>query len=184
MRRLSRLLVVAAAVSMLVVLSACGGSPSTPAPPPPPSPGITYSSSANPAPANSVVLETRSSDPQQITLALKANIVADLYGVAVDIRFNTAVVSFDSFSIRDFLGTEGSSMNTQVVENPDGTLVIGQSKFGPVSGATGTGDMLVLTFKAVAAGTSAVTIANPGAYDPTGSITSTPFFGGTLTVVQ
>jgi hypothetical protein len=141
-------------------------------------------SSANPAPPNSIVLETRSSDPQQITLALKANAVVDLYGVALDIRFNTAIVSFDSFSVRDFLGSEGTSMSTQVVENPDGTLVIGQSKFGTVDGTAGTGDLLVLTFSAVSGGGSAVTIANQGAYDPDGSITSTSFFGGTLTVVR
>ncbi len=179
----SGFLAAATASLLLVSLAACGGSPSTPTPPPP-QPGITYTSSANPAPANSIVMETRSSDPQQITLALKANAVTDLYGVALDIRFNTSIVSFDSFSVRDFLGSEGTSMSTQVVENPDGTLVIGQSKFGAVSGAAGTGDMLVLTFRAITAGSSALTIANQGAYDPSGSITSTSFFGGTLTVVQ
>jgi len=178
----SGFLAAATASLLLVSLAACGGSPSTP--PPPPRPGITYTSSANPAPANSIVMETRSSDPQQITLALKANAVTDLYGVALDIRFNTSIVSFDSFSVRDFLGSEGTSMSTQVVENPDGTLVIGQSKFGAVSGAAGTGDMLVLTFRAITTGSSALTIANQGAYDPSGSITSTSFFGGTLTVVQ
>ncbi len=184
MRARGRFLVAATASLLLVSLAACGGSPSTPTPPPTPQPGITYQSSANPAPANSIVLETRSSDTQQITLALKANAVTDLYGVALDIRFNTAIVSFDSFSVGDFLGSEETSMSTQVVENPAGTLVIGQSKFGAVSGSAGTGDMLVLTFRAVAAGSSAMTIANQGAYDPSGSITSTSFLGGTLTVVR
>jgi hypothetical protein len=184
MRAPRRFLVAAIASLLLVPLAACGGSPSTPTPPPPPQPGITYRSSASPAPANSIVLETRSSDPQQITLALRANAVTDLYGVALDIRFNTAIVSFESFRARDFLESEGASMSTQVVENPAGTLVIGQSKIGAVDGSAGTGDMLVLTFRALTAGTSAITIANQGAYDPDGSITSTSFFGGTLTVVQ
>ena len=184
MRTLPRFRVAAMATLLLVSLAACGGSSSAPTPPPTPQPGITYRSSASPAPANSIVLETRSSDPQQITLALKANAVTDLYGVALDIRFNTAIVSFESFSARDFLGDEGTSMSTQIVENPAGTLVIGQSKFGAVDGSEGTGDMMVLTFRAVTAGPSAITIANQGAYDPEGSITSTSFFGGTLTVVQ
>lgn len=179
-----RIFLAATASLLLVALAACGDSPSAPTPPPQPQPGITYRSSVSPAPANSIVLETRGSDPQQITLALKANAVTDLYGVALDIRFNTSVLSFDSFSARDFLGSEGTSMSTQVVENPDGTLVIGQSKFGSVSGSEGTGDLLVLTFRAVAAGSSVISIANQGAYDPAGSITSTSFFGGTVTVVQ
>lgn len=173
-----------AALSALFILPSCGGSPSTPTPPPQPRPGITYVSSANPAPANSIVLETRASDPQQITLALRANAVTDLYGLALDISFDPAVVSFDSFAVREFLGSEGTSMITQVIENPEGTLIIGQSKFGPASGSAGTGDLLVLTFAAVAAGSSAIGIANQGAYDPEGSITATSFFGGTLTVVQ
>jgi hypothetical protein len=177
-------LAVSTSVSVLLLLPSCGGSPSTPTPPPPPQPGITYASAANPAPADSVVLETRASDPQQITLALRANSVTNMYGVALDISFNTAVVSFESFSARSFLGDEGTSMSTQVVENPDGTLVIGQSKIGSATGSEGTGDLLVLTFQATAAGTSAITMANQGAYAPDGVITATSFFGGTLTVVQ
>lgn len=171
-----------ATLAALLLVPSCGGSPSTPTPPP--RPGITYVSSANPAPANSIVLQTRASDPQQITLALVANGVTDLYGLALDIRYNTAIVSFDSFASRDFLGNDGTSTSTQVVENPEGTLVIGQSKIGPSQGSAGTGDLLVLTFRAVAAGSSSISIANQGAYDPDGSITSTAFFGGTLTVVQ
>jgi hypothetical protein len=174
----------AAALSALLVLPSCGGSPSRPGPPPRPQPGITYVSSANPSPANSIVLETRASDPQQITLALRANDVTDLYGLALDITFDATVVSFESFSVREFLGDDGTSMTTQVVENPEGTLVIGQSKFGPLDGSEGTGDLLVLTFEAVAAGVSAIVIANQAAFDPAGSITDTSFFGGTLTVVQ
>ena len=184
MRRRYGLIGCVMAAATLLALLSCGGSSSTPTPPSPPQPGITYRSSADPPPANSIVLETRASDPQQISLALKANAVTDLYGLALDISFNPAIVTFDSFSVRDFLGDEGTSMSTQVVESPEGTLVIGQSKIGPAGGSSGTGDLIVLVFRAVAAGSSSISMANQGAYDPTGSITATSFFGGTLTVVQ
>lgn len=176
----------ALAVMLLLSLPSCGGdSPSTPTRPPTPPPGITFFPAVSPAPADSVSLERRSGTTTEITLAVKATSVEGLYGVALDIVYDRSIVELDSFEAGDFLtGAQGVLVSTNVVENPEGTLVIGQSRIGAVEGVTGTGDIVVLTFRAVGGGFLQLTPTSTGAFDADGAPKATTFLGGSLTVIR
>src|SRR3989344_2540836 len=84
--------------------------------------------------------------------------VTDLFGVAFDLLFDPNVLEFVSASTSpaeiDFFGQggEGTLLNTAV--NPAGDLIVGYTRFALDVGASGSGDLLFLTFKPTASGTS------------------------------
>jgi hypothetical protein len=167
------------------VLAACGGStpmrPTTTTSTTMAPPRVTFVAEANSG-DDIVTLGLSDSTATEFTLVLAAVGVTDLYGFAVDISFDPAVVMFDSAEAGEFLESVGTTVTTEVTEEPEGTLVIGQTRLGGQPGASGSGTLLTLNFKSVAAGTSAFTVANATAFDSTGAALATEFFGGTATV--
>lgn len=186
LRRACTLLRCAAGIAVLVMsmaLPGCGGgkTPTAPRPTTPP-PSVTFvADAANPG-ADAIALSMTSSTADTFTLVLLAFEVTDLFGYGVDITFDPAIVMFDTATAATFLDGEGITVTTQITENPSGTLVIGQSRVGAVPGVSGSGTLLSLIFKSVAAGTSTFTTSKTGAFDSTGAAMTTQFFGGTATV--
>ena len=179
MKRASNALGVIAVLVASTALAGCGGgnTPTTPS-----SPNVTFvADAANPG-TDAIALSMTSSTATTFTLALRASEVADLFGYGVDITFDPGVVMFETASAGTFLDGEGITVTTQVTEGPSGTLVIGQSRLGAVAGMSGSGTLLSLDLRAVAAGTSAVASSNADAFDSTGAVMTTQFFGGTATV--
>ncbi len=172
-----------AVLLVLLALAGCGGgsTPTTPRPPTPP-PNVTFTADAANPGTDAIALGMTSSTADTFTLVLLATEVVDLFGYGVDITFDPAVVRFDTASGGPFLQAEGITVTTQVVENPSGTLVIGQSRVGAVAGVSGTDTLLTLNFTSVAAGTSPFTTSNASAFNSTGAAMTTQFFGGSATV--
>lgn len=176
----------AAGIAVLVMsmaLPGCGGgkTPTTPRPPTT-TPSVTFVADASNPGTDAIALTMTSSTVDTFTLALLAFEVADLFGYGVDITFDPAVVMFETATAGTFLDGEGITVTSQIAEGPSGTLVIGQSRVGAVVGMSGSGTLLSLIFKSVAAGTSTFTTSNAGAFDSTGAAMTTQFFGGTATV--
>lgn len=173
----------AAVLALACIAAACGGStPTNPTPrPPPPPPTVRFVPEGNPG-MDSIALGMSASTAETFTLVLRAAGVTDMYGYAVDLTYDPAIMMFDSAEPGTFLDGEGISVSTQVSEGPPGTLVIGQTRVGAVPGVSGGGLLLSLNFVSVAAGSTVVATANGGAVDSTGAALATRMFGGTVTV--
>jgi hypothetical protein len=169
---------------VLLVLIACGGGggggPTEPTPPPPPPPGITFTAAGGGA--NSISLGSgAATNETTLFLEVRATSVTDLYGVAFDLRFPNAVLQFVRATDGGFLG--GGTV--QVAETATGTLVAGASKLGAVAGSTGSGVLMVLEFRAVAAGSGTFTFADNTALNATGSaVPNLTWAAGNVTVVR
>ncbi len=181
-RRTAALLLCAA---LSVAAIACGGgsSPVAPGPPPPPpAPRVIFLADGSNPGLDAISLQAGTATAERFTLLLQADGVTDLYGYGIDIVFDPALVAFETATAGSYFDESGVSVTTQVVEGPPGTLVVGQSRVGDVSGVSGTGVMLSIDFLAVAPGTGIVSLENGGAFDATGGAASIDFYGGTVTV--
>ena len=170
---------------VLLVLTACGGgggggSPTEPTPPPPPPPGITFTPSGGGA--NSISLGAGAATNQTtLFLEVRANSVTDLYGVAFDLHYPNAVLQYVRADDGGFLG--GGTF--QVAESTPGTLVVGASKLGSVTGSAGSGVLLILEFRATAAGNGTFTFADNTAFNAAGSpMSGLTWAAGTVTVTR
>jgi hypothetical protein len=102
---------------------------------------------------NSLALTRVSGDANTIVLSVEATSVTDVYGVAFDLVYPSAVLDFQDAEEGSFLD-QGGAVDTslQVAENPDGTLVVGLSRLGQVAGRSGTGSLVRFEFARRAAG--------------------------------
>jgi hypothetical protein len=120
-----------------------------------------------------------------LELQLRATQVTDLYGVAFDLTYPTALLDWTSSTEGSFLGAPGGGQTSlQVVEASPGRLVVGLTRLGGVSGATGSGDLLTLTFSAVGAGSQPIAFAQNTAYDSAGQARPLTWVGGSVSVVR
>jgi hypothetical protein len=158
------------AVPLLLALTACGGGGSGggPTSPPPPTKGIVFSATGTGGAGISLAQAT-SSDPNTLLLEVRATSVTDLYGVAFDLHFPTAVLRYVTSTQGPFLA-DGS---LQTVEGAGGVVIVGLSKLGTVPGATGSGVLLTLQFQGAATGTGAFSFARNTAVSSSGQTLST-----------
>jgi hypothetical protein len=132
---------------------ACGGGgggsgPTEPPPPPPPTPGIVVTPASAPASGVSIASGTGTTQSTLI-LEIRASSVNDLYGVAFDLRYPSNLLQLVQTSSGPFLG----SANFQSVPGTSsGLVIVGLSKLGAVSGTSGSGVLMTLEFRAIAAG--------------------------------
>ncbi len=94
--------------------------------------------------------------------------VNDIYGVAFDLWYDPAILSVQSIDKSSGLLSTGelqSSFRNAVA----GKLVIGLSLVGGVTGITGKGNLLTITFSAVAPGTTSLLLKDIHIYDSTGN---------------
>jgi hypothetical protein len=99
---------------------------------------------------------------QVFTLSVEISGATDLYGYQFDVGFNPAVLQATSVTEGAFLGTGGSTIFLPgAVDNVGGTITNNADILnGAVSGVNGSGDLVDITFQALAAGSSTVDIFN------------------------
>jgi hypothetical protein len=176
-----------------------GGSPSEPSPTPTVTATVTPLPTPTPTPTPgggpSITFTAASTGPglvlaqgaattaNSLTVELRAAQVTGLYGVAFDLDYPTAALSFTSASAGTFLGSSGQ-VSMQVAESPPGHLVVGVTRLGQVAGVDGSGVVLQLVFTPVAAGSGPVTVSRNSAFASTGNVINLSWGAGTVTVVR
>lgn len=178
----------AAVAALLALLAACGGGGGGgggPTQPPPPQPGIFFTPSASGP--NSVALAAGAGGTATtLILEVRANQVANLYGLSFDLQYPAAVLRYDGATQGTLLSENGTVPTSfQIAESPAGTLVVGLTRLGAVSGWSGSGTLLTLRFAARAAGSGALTFVSPAAVDPNGQpLAGIAFAAGSVEVRQ
>lgn len=174
------------ALLLLLPLLACGGGggggptePPPPPPPPPPTPGITVTPAA--APATGVSIARGAATTQStLILEIRANSVTDLYGVAFDLRYPSNLLQLVQVSST---GSILGNPNLQSAPGPgSGVVIVGLSKLGTASGTSGSGVLMTLELRAIAAGQGAFTFEQTSAVSPSGQ--QIPGFGWSAGTVQ
>lgn len=99
---------------------------------------------------------------QVFTLSVEISGATDLYGYQFDLGFNPAVLAATSVTEGTFLATGGPTIFLPgTIDNVGGTIANNADILnGAVSGVNGSGDLLDITFQALAAGSSTVDIFN------------------------
>ena len=176
----------AAVAAALVAVPACGGSGGgggggSPTPPPPAG-GITFTPAGNPAGA-AVVLTRQGNDPNTLVLTVEARSVSDLYGVAFDLAYPSQALTFEGATEGGFLGGGTATTSLQVAEQ-QGRLVVGLTRLGAVSGSSGSGTLLTLSFRAVAAGNGALSFSANQGIASNGAPLALDWLGGSVQVTR
>jgi hypothetical protein len=173
------------ALSLMAVALACGGGGGgggggPTAPPLPPTPAITFTAAGAGA-ANSIVLASGTgSTATRLLLEVRANQVQDLYGVAFDLTYPTAVLHYETRTQGTFL--DGTFA---VTEAPTGNLVVGVTRLGAVQGVSGSGVLLTLEFTPVASGSGSFSFSRNTALDSRGrALDGGNWVAGTVQVVR
>ena len=107
----------------------------------------------------------------QFNVSINISNVSNLFGSAFDLIYNPSVLSFVSVQKGTFLEQAGATTDLLALANPPGDLIIGYSRQaigGIASGVNGSGTLMTITFRALAAGTSNLTFQNNSLCDPTG----------------
>lgn len=152
------------ALLLPLTLLACGGGgggggPTEPPPPPPPTPGIAVTPAA--APATGVSIARGAATTQStLILEIRANSVNDLYGVAFDLRYPSGILQLVQASSGPFLG---NATLQSVPGSGSGLIIVGLSKLGAVSGTSGSGVLMTLELRAIAAGQGSFSFEQTGA---------------------
>lgn len=99
---------------------------------------------------------------ETVTLTLAVNNITDLFSTAFDIQYDPTVISFVSAQKGTFL-EQGGGTTTLLTSANNGVLIVGYSRqaVGGVStGVNGSGNVMTLTFTALANGTSNISFLN------------------------
>jgi hypothetical protein len=145
-----------------------GGGPTEPTPPPPPPPGFVFTAQGTPG-ANTLFLASgAATTATTLVLELRASQVTDLYGVAFDLTYPNTQLQF----VRVTPGPLLANGAAQAAASGTSTLIVGGTRLGNVSGATGSGVILTLEFTAVAAGSGSFAFARNSALDSDGDTVS------------
>lgn len=174
--------------AVLLAVAACGGGGgggggvTPPPPPPPPSQGITFTTASG-ASTNVVALRSVGQTGARITLEVRAEVVTGLYGVAFDLTYPTSLFRLTSRSEGSFLSQSGADDTTfQAVETTPGTVVVGISRLGPLSGASGSGPLITLVFDAIANGSGNFSFSRNQAFAAEGTPLGVGWLGGSAQV--
>jgi hypothetical protein len=134
------------------------------------------------ATANSVSLASGSgTTANTLILEVRATQVNDLYGVAFDLAYPSAVLQF----VRATPGPMLANGSVQAVASTAGTLVVGGTHLGNVAGANGSGVVMTLEFSAVAAGTGSFAFSRNAAFDSDGdTMPGISWIAGSVTVTR
>jgi hypothetical protein len=120
---------------------------------------------------------------QTFTLSVQATDVTDLYGYQFDIGFNSTVLAAISVTEGAFLPTGGATIFIPGTIDNGGSITANADILdGAVSGVTGSGDLLDVTFQALTAGSSSVQVFNLIALDSFGLGLDLPTDNATVTV--
>jgi len=171
LRQGGRLALGVAALALAAASFACGGGggggggPTNPPPPPP----ISFTPGGA-AGANSLALaQGAGTNSTTLVLELRASQVEGLYGVAFDLAYPGATLTYTRASEGSFLASAGAPTSFQVAQPTPGSLVVGLSRLGQQAGVSGSGVLLSLEFAAGANGSGALTFSRNLAYAADGT---------------
>jgi general secretion pathway protein D len=102
-------------------------------------------------------------------VAIMAANAHDLYSVPMQVQFNPKVLALVNVDSGDLLGRDGQAVALVHRDEGNGAVTISASRPPNVRGVDGQGPVCTLTFKAVAAGDSALSLVRVGAKDSHGA---------------
>ncbi|MEM7482709.1 MAG: cohesin domain-containing protein [Acidobacteriota bacterium] len=171
-------------VVLLLLLPGCGGGGGgggPTAPPPPPPQGIVFTPATGGGVTISMVQVGQNATT--LTLDVTATGVTDLYGVAFDLQFPSQLFDLVNSSEQPFLSQSGGTPTTlQVNEVSAGQVVVGFTRLGGVSGVSGTGALVRLTFQAKASGSGGFAFSRNQTFSPAGTLGGISWLGGSVQV--
>jgi Cohesin domain len=121
---------------------------------------------------------------QSFTLSVEISGITDLYGYQFDLGFNSSVLEATSVTEGAFLSTGGSTIFLPgAIDNVGGSITSNADILnGAVSGVNGSGDLLDVTFQALAPGSSSVQVFNLIALNSFGQGLTVTTAGSTVSV--
>lgn len=158
----------------ILIISACGGGGGSTGP----SSTVTFSGSSS---GDNVYMDRNSflSHGSVLAVDVKVNNVSNVYGAAFVVDFDSSGMTYDSYAKGDFLGTVEPYVAQE--SGSSNKLVVGISKQGTATGATGSGTLITLKFNVTSGGNLA--FSNPALKDPSSlTISGITWSGGTVTV--
>ena len=96
-------------------------------------------------------------------VAVMANNARDLYSLPLQVKFNSQVLQLVNVDSGDLLSRDGQAVATVHRDEGDGLVNVSTSRPPGVKGVEGQGSICVLTFKALAAGDSSISLSKVGA---------------------
>ena len=123
---------------------------------------------------------------QTFSVNVAVSNMTDLYAFEFDLGFNSLVLNATGITEGAFLPLGGPTFFLPgTIDNTFGTITFNaDTLMGPVSGVSGSGVLAVVTFQAVAAGSSAININNPLFLDSAGASMSVAVQSGSVTVLS
>ena len=100
-------------------------------------------------------------------VSITATNARDLYAVPLQLQFNPAVLQLVNVDAGDLLSRDGQAVSIVHRDEGNGLVTISTSRPPNVAGVTGQGSVATLTFKAVAAGDSNLSLVKVGARSST-----------------
>ena len=124
-----------------------------------------------------------------VTLRVDVTDAVGIYGAAFDVAYDPESVSFRDWAPGTLLEQDGNAPNYTVVALQNGTVVVGASRTGAVSGvdAVGSRTLVRIVFEAKRAGTTPISFRSESVTDddvPPGEIPGLSWFGGSLVAVS
>lgn len=157
---------------------ACGGGGGPTGPPPPPA-GITFSRASSPTPESVFLSQGAGTGPARLFLEVRVNEVVDFYGVAFDLQYPSAQLTYVDVNEGDFLG---ANTTLEVVETSPGVLVVGHTRLGSQPGRDGSGELMTLEFLPAANGSGSFAFANEQAFRTNSFPQTVEFIAGSVSV--
>ena len=152
--------------------------------PQPPSTGAAAGnipSSAAVTPLNlSVITPAQTTVGSTFQVTVRATNAHDLFSVPLQMQFNPQVLSLINVDAGDFLGKDGQAVALVHRDEGNGAVTISATRPPNTAGVSGDGPLCVLTFKAIAPGSSSLALVRMGARDSHQN--SLPVVGGQGTV--
>lgn len=171
-----------AAAAMIPHIAAAGQPAAPPAPgtAAAPTPGNIPSTTAV-TPLNlSVVSPAQAQVGATFQVTVRATNAHDLFGVPMQMQFDPKVLSLVSVDTGDLLGHDGQAVALSHRDDGEGAVTMSLSRPPNTVGISGDGPLCVLTFKAIAPGTSPLSLVRVGAQDSHQN--KLPVTGGQATV--
>lgn len=113
-------------------------------------------------------------------VSVMANNARDLYALPLQVKFNSQVLQLVNVDSGDLLARDGQAVATVHRDEGDGLINVSTSRPPGVKGVEGQGSVCVLTFKAIAAGDSSISLPKVGARNS--GQANLPAVGSTATI--
>ena len=136
----------------------------TAAAPAPTSPNVPPSTAVTPLNL-SVVSPAQAQVGATFQVTVRASNAHDLFGVPLQMQFDPKVLSLVGVDAGDLLGKDGQAVALSHRDDGEGAVTMSLARPPNTAGISGDGPLCVLTFKAIAPGTSSLALVRVGAQD-------------------